>query len=145
MENRLTHLEGKLNTKFEVLLERSPTISVTRMSSRNKSYFYELTTKYAVFPFLTMIILHSWVAVLQGRKQSICCKIFFVLKSWPFLVKIYKKYNTAAARAAISDQKYHCSFAGTLKLLRPDWQICVPIYKDVWGFLYPTIAISLLH
>lgn len=58
MESTLTHLEGKLNTKFEVLLEKIPTISLTRTSSGNKSYFYELATKYGVFPSLTKVILH---------------------------------------------------------------------------------------
>jgi len=90
------------------------------MSSGNKSYFYELTMKYGIFPSLSMIILHIWVAVLQGRKHLNCCKIFLVAKSWPFPVKIYRKYSTVGARAASSDQKNLCSFAGTVKLLGSD-------------------------
>lgn len=99
------------------------------MSSGNKSYFYDLTMKYGIFPPLTMIILLIWLAALQGRKQLICCKTFLVTKLWLSLVKIDKKYNSAEARSVGPDQKNLCSFSGTLKLLRSDLHICVTTYK----------------
>lgn len=117
-------------------------VSVTRMNTGNKSHFYELTTNCTVFPSLMVIILY--IQNTQGVKWLTCCKIFFISKSLPFLVKILLQQDLPVQTTSTS------SFAGAIRLLRSDLQVCVTVsmfdYKHTgWKTLNKCMLNFLAH